>query len=460
MNTYTDSQPTSPTDPDSSGVSSSEWFSEAQRAAAARILAEATSNHAAWERVALWTDTFGSRLSGSEALERAIDWALAELAHDGLANVHGEPVMVPHWVRGAESAAMVAPRPMALSMVGLGGSVGTGADGITAPVLVVSSFEELEQRAGEAAGKIVLFDVPYAGYGATVRYRGRGAVEAAKRGAVAALVRSVASGSMNNPHTGGMGYEDGVPKIPAAALSVEHAMLLHRLADRGVEVVVRLSMAAEWLPDAPSRNIVAELVGSERPEEIVVLGGHIDSWDIGQGAMDDAGGFVASWEALNVIRRLGLTPRRTIRLVGWTNEENGLRGGRGYRDAHVEELSQHVVAMESDAGFFRPTRMGFHGDEASLAVVKAIADLLAPAGPFSAQAGGPGADISPMVPDGVPTLSLGSDTNQYFRYHHSAADTPDKLDPDELAHGVAVLAIYAYLLADMPGRLKPRPKSS
>ncbi len=424
------------------------------RAAAARIAAAALASHAAWDRVALWTDTFGPRLSGSDALERAIDWALAQLADDGLANVHGEPVMVPHWVRGDESATLVSPRPMRLSMLGLGGSVGTPPDGITAPVLVVTTFEELANRSAEAAGRIVLFDAPFVSYRDTVQYRARGAVEAARHGAVAALVRSVASASMNNPHTGGMRYADDVPKIPAAALSVEHAALLHRLSDRGASVVVRLAMGAHTLPDAPSRNIVAEIVGTERPEEVVVLGGHIDSWDVGQGAMDDAGGFVAAWEALNVLRRLELAPRRTIRLVGWTNEENGLAGGRGYHAAHRSELANHVIAMESDAGFFRPTRMGFHGAESSLGAVQAIAELLAPWGPFSAGPGGPGADVSPLVADGVPTLSLGSDQQQYFRYHHSAADTPDKLDPNEVAHGVAVLAVYAYVLAEVPWRLQ------
>ena len=433
-------------------------ISAAHRAAAGRILAEARSSHAAWERTALWTDTFGPRLSGSEALEQAIDWALEELKRDGFANVRGEPAMVPHWVRGDESAVLVAPRRMPLAMLGLGGSVATPPEGITAPVLVVSSFAELEERAAEAAGKIVLFDAPFTKYGETVVYRSRGAVEAAKRGAVASLIRSVASGSMRSPHTGNMGYDEAVPRIPAAALSVEDAMLLHRFADRGQEIVVTLKMSAETLPDALSRNIVAELVGSEAPDEIVVLGGHIDSWDVGQGAMDDAGGFVASWEAVNVIRRLGLKPRRTIRVVGWTNEENGLRGARAYRDAHEAELTNHVIAMESDASFFRPTELSFAGDPASLPLIQEIASLLAPAGPFAANPGGPGADISPLLARGVPTLSLHSDAGRYMFYHHSAADTPDKLDPDDVAHGVAVLAIYAYILADMPGRVKgPAP---
>ncbi len=424
---------------------------------ASRIMTEALKSHAAWERVAVWTDTFGPRLSGSEALERAIDWALAEMERDGLANVHGEPVMVPHWVRGEESCQLIEPRPMSLSMIGLGGSIGTGPDGVTAEVMAVESFAELNERAAEVRGKIVLFDVPYVSYGETVAYRARGAMEAGRHGAVAALVRSIASGWMNNPHTGGMRYAEGVEPIPTAALSVEHAMLLHRMVARDAQVVVRLTMGAHQLPDAPSRNIVGEIVGSERPEEVVVLGGHIDSWDIGQGAMDDAGGFVASWEALNVIRRLGLTPRRTIRVVGWTNEENGLRGGTGYRDAHRDDVPRHVMAMESDAAFFRPTHFNFHGEPEGLSILEAIAKVVEPHGPFSVGAGGPGADISPLATEGVPTLSLGSDSNQYFRYHHSAADTPEKLDPDEVAHGVGVLGVYAYVLAQWPGRLTGRP---
>jgi carboxypeptidase Q len=430
-----------------------EELSQRYREASRRIMAEALGSHAAWDRTALWTDTFGPRLSGSDALEHAIDWALEELVRCNFENVHGEPVMVPHWVRGDESLTLESPRRMGLSMLGLGGSVGTPPGGITAPVVVVSSFEELEAVKDQVAGRIVLFDAPFVSYGQTVAYRIRGAAEAARHGAVAALVRSVASGSMQNPHTGGLRYDPEVAQIPAAAVSVEHALLLHRMANRGDAVTVHLEMGAETLPDAPSRNIVAELPGRELPHEVVVLGGHIDSWDVGQGAMDDAGGFMAAWEAISVIRRLGLRPRRTLRLVGWTNEENGLRGGVGYRDAHREELSDHVVAIESDAGFFRPTHLGFSGDEASLPLIQAIAGFLEPAGPFSAGPGGPGADIGPLLRRGVPTLSLGSDSSRYFLYHHSAADTPDKLDPDDVAHGVAVLATYAYVLGDMPGRL-------
>lgn len=225
-------------------------------------------------------------------------------------------------------------------------------------MLVVNSFDELTRRAAEAKGKIVLFDVPFTGYGQTVRYRSRGAIEASRVGAVAALVRSVSSGSMQNPHTGAMGYDSAIAKIPAAALSVEDAAMLHRMANRGEKIVVNLRMSARLFPDVQSRNVVAEIVGSEKPDEIVVLGGHIDSWDAGQGAMDDAGGSVAAWEAVSLMKRLGLRPKRTVRVVLWTNEENGLRGGSAYRDAHRDEVAKHVMAMESDNGVFRPLGVG------------------------------------------------------------------------------------------------------
>ncbi|MEK6768376.1 MAG: M28 family metallopeptidase [Gemmatimonadota bacterium] len=423
------------------------------QAVAGRIIAEATRDSAAWQRLARLVDTFGHRLSGSASLERAIDWVLAEMQRDGLQNVRGEPVMVPHWVRGDESAELVSPRPQRLAMLGLGGSVGTSRRGITAEVLVVTSFADLMARAAEARGKIVLFDVPFANYGATVRYRSDGPSAAARAGAVACLIRTVASYSIGSPHTGALQYDSTVQRIPAAALSVEDAMMLHRMSDRGERVVVRLTMEARMLPDAPSRNIVAELVGSERPEEVVVLGGHIDSWDVGQGAMDDGGGVVAAWEAVRLLQRLGLRPRRTVRVVGWTNEENGLRGGNAYRDAHAAELDDHVLAIETDGGVFRPLGYGFTGSDSALALVRQVASLLRPIGADSISRGGGGADIGPIMRRGVPGLGLNVDGTRYFWFHHSDGDTVDKLDPRDMAQCVAALAVMAYVVADLPERL-------
>jgi carboxypeptidase Q len=344
---------------------------------------------------------------------------------------------------------------MDLPMLGLGGSVGTPTDGITAEVLVVESYEELERRAAEARGKIVLFDVPFTTYGETVQYRSGGAIAAARAGAVASLIRSVASYSMRTPHTGNMRYKEGVPQIPHAALSVEDAAMLHRMQDRGERIVVRLRMNARTMAPAQSRNVVAEIVGSEFPDEVIVMGGHIDSWDVGTGAMDDAGGCVAAWEALRLIHDLGLRPKRTIRVVMWTNEENGLAGGNAYRDTHRNELDKHVLAMESDNGVFKPTGFSFTGSDAAHAILQRVAQLLQPIGAAEMSRGGGGADIGPIMELGVPGMSPVVDGSRYFWYHHSHADTVDKLDPEEVAQIVAGMAVIAYVVADLP---QPLPR--
>jgi carboxypeptidase Q len=433
-------------------VGSSQEIASAYRPAADRIIEAATSSHFAYERLGELVDRFGARFSGSVALEEALDWILQEMAEDGLENVRADTVMVPHWVRGDESLTLVRPRPRELPMLGLGGSVATPAGGIRAEVLVVSSFDELEARADEARGRIVLFDVPFTGYGQTVQYRSRGAVAAARAGAVASLIRSVGPESMQSPHTGAMGYEDGVPRIPHAAITVEDAQLLHRLQDLGERIEVHLEMDARFLPDAPSRNVMAELVGSELPDEIVVLGGHTDSWDVGQGAMDDGGGVVAAWEAVRLLKELGLTPRRTIRVVGWTNEENGLRGGTQYAADHGDE--NHILAMESDGGVFTPLGFGFTGSDRAFEMISEIGTLLEGIGAGRITRGGGGADIGPLMrATGVPGMGLQVDGTRYFWYHHTDADTLDKLDPDEVALCVAAMAVMAYVVADMPETL-------
>jgi len=423
------------------------------REAANRIIAAALSDSSAYNRLTELVDRFGHRLSGSSNLERALDWILDEMDGDGLQNVRGEPVMVPHWVRGNESATLLEPRSKQLPMLGLGGSIGTPPEGITAEVLVVESFEELSEHAAEAAGKIVLFNAPWMGYGPTVRYRGRGAVAAAEAGAVASLIRSVTPYSMDTPHTGAMGYSDDVQRIPHAAITAEDAGMLQRMQERGERIVVRLQMEAETLPDVESRNVMAEIVGYEKPEEVIVLGGHIDSWDVGQGAMDDGGGCVAAWEAVKLLQRLGLRPRRTVRVVMWTNEENGLRGGNAYRDAHRAELENHVLAIESDAGVFEPKGFGFSGSDAAFDLVSQIGALLEPINAGQISRGGGGADIGPIMREGVPGMGLNVDGNKYFWYHHSNADTIDKLDPREVALSVAALAVMSYVVADMEPRL-------
>jgi len=436
-------------------VAGAQSLADQYRATTDRIAAAALSDSAAWNRIAELTEKFGNRISGSQSLEQAIDWIIVQMKADGLDNVRGEPVMVPRWVRGAESAEMVAPRRQNLPMLGLGGSIATPTGGITAEVLVVTSYDDLTAKAAQAKGKIVLFNVPFTNYGETVRYRGGGAVAAAKAGAVASMIRSVTPYSMRTPHTGGMAYDSTVTKIAHFAITPEDADMIARLTARGEKVRVHVTMSAQMMPDAPSRNVMGELRGRELPDEVVVVGGHIDSWDVGRGAMDDAGGVVAAWEALRILKRLNLQPRRTIRAVGWTNEENGSRGGNAYRDAHKADADKHILAIESDGGVFRPTGFGFTGSDAAMTVAQEVGALIERAVPGSGAItkGGGGADIGPIMGLGVPGMGLNVSDARYFWFHHTDADTVDKLDPKEVAQCAAVMAIMAYVVADMPQRL-------
>jgi len=260
---------------------------------------------------------------------------------------------------------------------------------------------------------------------------------------------------MQTPHTGSMRYDSTVVRIPHLAITMEDAMMLHRMQDRGEQIMVRVQMAAQTLPDVESRNVIGEIRGRERPDEVVVMGGHIDSWDVGTGATDDGGGVVIAWEAIRLMKQLGLTPRRTIRVVGWTNEENGLRGGNAYRDQHRSELPDHLLAIESDAGVFRPTGFGFTGSDSARAIVRQVAGLLGRIGLGADNIGpsGGGADIGPITAEGVPGMGHQVDGTRYFWYHHTNADTVDKLDPREVAMNVAAMAVMAYLIAELPERL-------
>jgi len=434
-----------------SPVPAQELDIENYRDAADAIINEAMDGTDRFEYLTYFADKFGPRFSGTENLENSIDWILEELEKDGFDTVSTQEVMVPRWVRGEESATLLSPREKDLPMLGLGGSVGTPEGGIEAEVLVVNSFDDLKRKADRAKGKIVLYDVPFTTYGQTVQYRMNGAIEAAKVGAVASLIRSVGPYSMQTPHTGTSNYEDGVKKIPHAAITVEDAAMIHRMSDRGESIRIRLQMEAETLPDVPSRNVIAEIRGSENPEEIVVFGGHIDSWDVGQGAMDDAGGCFAAWEALRIMKELGLRPKRTVRLVMWTNEENGLRGATSYRDMVMENgtIDNHILAMESDAGVFEPQGFGFSGSDEAYALVKEIGKLLEPVGSDNITRGGGGADIGPIMREGVPGMGLVVDGSRYFWYHHTAADTIDKLDAEEYNKCIATMAVMAYVAADM-----------
>jgi carboxypeptidase Q len=429
------------------------WL-EAYREPGARLVGAALADTAAWTRLAELTDTFGHRLAGSKSLENAIDWAIGEMSRDGLENVRGEKVMVPHWVRGRESAEIVAPVRHPLVMLGLGNSVGTPPGGIEAEAIVVRSFDELDARGAALKGKIVVYNVPWTGYGPTVQYRSTGASRAAAHGAVAMLLRSVGQPGLRTPHTGALSYAPDQPQIPAAAIANEDADRLQRLQDRGQTLVVRLMMEARMLPDAESANVIGEIAGRERPEEVVVLGCHFDSWDVGTGATDDGGGCIASWEAVRLMKKLGLRPRRTVRAVLYTNEENGLRGGLAYRDQHMAELARHVLMIETDGGVFRPLGFGFSGNDQARATVQAVASLLAGIGATRIGASGGGADIGPSVQAGkVPSMSLDVDGSLYFTIHHTQADTVDKIEPTDIARCVAALAVMGYVVADLPARL-------
>ena len=425
-----------------------ERFSEA----ADRIVAKATNSHRAWQRLAEMCDRFGPRAAGSTNLELAIDWILDQMKRDGLDAVRGEPVAVTRWVRGRESLELIEPgrSPESMPLLGLGGSIGTPPEGITARVLVVTNFEELAARGDEAKGRIVVFNAPYQGYGTTVRYRYSGANAAAKVGAVASLVRAVGDFGLRTPHTGMMRYDDGVTKIPHASVSAEDAARLQRWQERGVTPVLRLRMEAESRPPAQSRNVIGEIRGTTLPHEVIVVGGHVDSWDVGRGALDDGGGCIAAWEALRLLRDLGLKPRRTIRCVLWTDEENGAIGGKAYRDAHRGELKNHVLAIESDNGAFDPTGFGFTGSDEAMRILKAVGESTGSrlkAG--KVVAGGADADTGPLLEEGVPVAALRVAGERYFWYHHTEADTPEKVDPDALNRCAAALAILIYTIADL-----------
>ncbi|UCC82672.1 MAG: M20/M25/M40 family metallo-hydrolase [Gemmatimonadota bacterium] len=445
--------PTGPTSEALAQFNRTESIADSYREVAQQLINAALADSAAYGRLTELTDGFGHRFSGSENLERALDWIIEEMEEDGLENVRGESVPVPHWVRGAESLELIAPRRVKLPMLGLGGSVGTPQEGIRAELLVVSSFDELEARSDEARGKIVLLNAPFVSYGQTVTYRVHGAIAAAKAGAVASLIRSVTPFSMRTPHTGQMLYDPSAPQIPHAAITVEDAVMLQRMQERGERIEVLLKMEAQTLPETTSRNVIAEIAGWEHPDEVVVMGGHIDSWDVGTGAMDDGGGSVAAWEALRLMRELGLRPRRTVRVVLWTNEENGLRGALAYRDYHVDELDDHVLAIESDAGVFKPLGFGFTGSTAAYVIIREIGSLLEPIGADDVRRGGGGADIGPIMREGVPGMGLRVDGEKYFWYHHTEADTIEVLDPREMAECVAAMAVMAYVVADLPQRL-------
>ena len=408
-------------------------------------------------------DGVGPRLAGSDGAREARRWAVRELARLGLRNVHEEPLTEPRWVRGAETAEIVSPVRQRLAVAALGGSGPTPRDGIEAEVLATKNLETLAALAAKepaiARGRIVFFTERTdrtrdgSGYGRAVSIRYGGPDEARKLGAAAVVIRSVGTSSTRLPHTGVMKVEPGIAPLPAAALSAPDADLLERIAAGGV-VRLRLTLGCRTEPDAPGANVVGEIPGSERPEEIVLLAAHLDSWDLGTGAIDDGAGVGIVAEAVRAIAVLPRAPRRTLRVVLFADEENGGRGGAAYANAHRGELDRHVAALEMDLGTDRVYRIAASGGPEADAVVGAVEELLRPIGVAerAADAGG-GSDVAGLRAFGVPMLDLNQDASRYFDFHHSADDTVDKIDPANLAQATAAAAVLAWVVADEPGTL-------
>jgi hypothetical protein len=453
-------------------VAFGQTLTEQYRPTADRLIDAALADKDGYAKLAFLCDRIGARLSGSEALNRAIQWSQEQMKRDGLSNVRTIPVRVPHWVRGAESARLEAPDRRTLHMLGLGMSVGTPSGGITADAVVVSDFDELTKVGSGVKGKIVVYNAPYKNYGQTVIYRTNGASRAAALGAVAVLVRSITPLAMQIPHTGSLTYDEAAPKIPAAAISIEDAEMLARLQEQHVPMKVHLEMSAHLEPDADSFDVMGEIPGREHPEEVVVLGGHVDSWDVGRGAQDDGSGIIASLQAVALMKKLGLQPRRTVRVVFWVNEENGGRGGEAYRVWVGEKIANHVAAIEMDGGAETPRGFGFGGggggrggrargaesatppDAASMEMLRQIGKLLEKIGAGEISPGGGGSDIAPLIRDGVPGLGERTTGAHYFDWHHTETDTLDKVEPEDFRKNVASLAVMSFVLADMPGKLQ------
>eukprot|EP01099_Mayorella_cantabrigiensis_P008712 TRINITY_DN824_c0_g1_i6.p1 TRINITY_DN824_c0_g1~~TRINITY_DN824_c0_g1_i6.p1 ORF type:complete len:465 (-),score=125.92 TRINITY_DN824_c0_g1_i6:96-1490(-) len=401
-------------------------------------------------------DHFGNRFAGSQRLKDATAWIVNTMKHENL-SVETQDITWNQWFRGEEWATMLTPFEKKLSILGFGNTVPSGGV-ITGKVLVVNNFTELQDRAAEAKGKIILFNVPFTTYGETVQYRAYGAIEAAKVGGIASLVRSVASYSLYTPHTGMTNYDDNVPAIPTFALTVEDAAMMGRLAGYGDEITIQFSIESSRM-EATGQNILATVEGREFPKSVSAFGGHIDSWDVGSGAIDDAGGFFSTWEAVKILNELIESgaierPRRSVRSIGWLNEENGSEGANYYFDSTKEEEEQ-VLVGESDYGNFKPVEIGFTGSQKGFSVFKQVVDLLSVFNLTTVYGDGNTTDNRMWCAQGLPCASLlssgtSSDDEMYFWFHHSNADTSDKLVAEGLRESIASIAVVLYVTADMP----------
>lgn len=404
------------------------------------------------------TTRIGARLSGSPGAAAGVEWSRHEMENFA-DSVWLQPVMVPHWVRGQQEQARVLNSKkqgtIEMNVCALGMSVGTGPEGVTGQVIEVKSFEELKQLGEKRIkGKIVFFNRPmdpkqintFAAYGGAVEQRALGPSEAAKYGAVGVIVRSMGVNLEDYPHTGSLRYALNIPKIPAIAISTRHAELLSKLLVSEKDLQFYFETHCETLPDAPSFNVIGEIKGSQYPNEIIVVGGHLDSWDLAQGAHDDGTGCVQSMEVLRIMKMMGYKPKRTIRAVMFMNEENGLRGGLEYARQAALKQEKHIAAIESDDGGFTPRGFTMNAAEGPKARIKSWKPLFAPYGLTDFDEEGAGADIGPLEPQGVTTLGFLPDSQRYFDYHHTRADTFDKVSKRELELGAASMAAMVYLI--------------
>ena len=440
--------------PISPAVNAPPLLAVGMRANLATLVHAAKATDGAYETIRELLEAAGPRLAGSPGDARAVAWAVRALEARGFSNVHVEPVTAPHWERGEESGELLLPIPFRLSLCALGGSIGTPAGGIEADVIEATSLEGVDALGDKAKGKIVLIwkvmerTSEGSGYGATVGIRGGGAARAAKVGAVGVVIRSVGTSNARFPHTGAIDAPDGGPQIPAAALAIPDADLLHSYLSKGTRVRLKMKLGARTLPDVRTANVVGEISGREKPREIVLVGGHLDSWDLGMGAIDDGAGCGIAIEAARLVGKLSARPRRTIRVVLFANEENGLAGGRAYAKAHADELGKHVAAVEADSGAGRVRGFAWSAGPGTEPLVTELGAALAPFGLGEVRKGGGGADIGPMRASGVPTFSPVQDSSRYFDFHHTADDTLDKIDREELNTGVSAIAALLYALAE------------
>ncbi len=454
-------------------VPPAEKYSDQLTAELKRLQQAALESDYAYKQTAYLCNNIGPRLSGSPQANAAVEYVAEEMRNLGL-DVKLEKVTVPHWVRGVETGALVEFKGQAkgttqkIVLTALGGSVATPAEGLTAEIVVVENYDQLEALGRDKiAGKIVLYNFKFdrqlaasghgsEAYGQAVAYRGIGASRAAKLGAIAALNRSAGGAEYRLAHTGSLFYLPDAPQIPAAAVAAEDAELIAFLAAQG-KVKIHLTLTPQKLPDEASFNVVADIKGSEHPEQIVIVSGHLDSWDLGTGAIDDASGVAVAMQTANLIKQLGLKPKRTIRVIAWMNEENGTAGGRTYAENNKADVMNHIAAIESDLGASHPLGIHAHATPEAINKLRSASTILQSigAGLIDVVNTSPEADITPLDTLGVPTFGLWQDSRTYFDYHHTTADTLDKIVPRELAENAAVMAVLAYTIANLP---EPLPR--